>query len=142
MANRINSVILIDDNKYDNFFHERVIRNTNIADKIVQMQSAFDALKYLEQKASDKDNEIDLIFLDLNMPGMNGWEFLQHYTKFNGIFKNLKVVALTTSENPDILDKAKQYNNLSGVVVKPLTKDIVKHIVDDFKGPLPEFGLF
>jgi CheY-like chemotaxis protein len=77
---KINCIMLIDDNEDDNFFHERVIRKSSYADIILVKQSALDALNYLKKDLLESEYP-DLIFLDINMPAMNGWEFLEEFNQ-------------------------------------------------------------
>lgn len=120
-------VMLIDDNKIDNFFHERVLRKNNVAEQIIAMESGSDALAYL----SDIQNaRPDLIFLDINMPGMTGWEFLDHYELLaNHLKACMIVVMLSTSENPDDTARARAHNLLSEFKSKPLTSEMVQDIL-------------
>ena len=64
--------MLVDDNKDDNFYHERIIRKNNSADMVVTKQSGVEALEYLKRINPQEGTHPDLIFLDINMPGMNG----------------------------------------------------------------------
>lgn len=124
--------MLVDDNPDDNFYHERVIKRSNSAEIVVSKQTGLDALEYLK---SEKDNNLhpDLIFLDINMPGMNGWEFLEEYRKLDEKFKSRAIVVmLTTSENPDDKMKAETMNIASDFKTKPLTKEMLEEIVNKY----------
>ena len=120
--------MLIDDNDDDNFFHERTIKKSNIAENVITERSADNALDRLKNKM---DNIPDLIFLDVNMPGMNGWEFLHEYSKLDKHLQSrMIIVLLTTSENPD--DKLKAENINCDFRTKPLTKEMLNEIVDTY----------
>ncbi len=125
--------MLVDDNKVDNFFHERVIKKYNPAIKVITKESAEEGLDYLRNKDCDQDNHPDIIFLDINMPGMNGWEFLEEYKNLD---KNLQcrliVIMLTTSKNPDDIEMAKKHNILSGFKTKPLDKEILDKVFEKY----------
>src|SRR5690349_10546394 len=97
MKKKLNCVMLIDDNEDDNFFHKIVLKETGIAEYIKVAESGFEALDFLKQ-----ENKIpELIFLDINMPKMNGWEFLEEYRKLNDEQKaRVIIIMLTTSLNP------------------------------------------
>jgi len=125
--------MLVDDNHDDNFFHEREIKKNNIATIVVAKNTGTEALEYLKSKRSDINMQPDLIFLDINMPGMNGWEFL---TEYNRLDKKLQgeviIVMLTTSDNPDDESKSRTWNFVSDYITKPLTEKIMQNIIKKY----------
>lgn len=124
--------MLIDDNPHDNFFHDRVIRLNNFSDTVIIKTNAKDALEYLKSNEFEKDKaSIDLIFLDINMPGMNGWDFLEEYNLLNKDAQSrLMVVMLTTSENPEDYAQSKKWNFVTDYKTKPLTKEMMTEILN------------
>jgi len=133
MNKKLNCIMLIDDNKDDNFYHERIIKKNNKAEVVITKQSGREALEYLKNKNVQESAHPDLIFLDINMPGMNGWEFLEEYNKLDKEFQGqIIIVMLTTSENPDDKAKAKALNILSDFKTKPLTKEMLDEIIDKY----------
>lgn len=132
MMNKVNCIMLVDDNEDDNFFHERVIRKYDAADKIVVKESGDYALEYLKNRDQHQDSHPDIIFLDINMPRMNGWEFIEEYKKLDEKLRSkMVVVMLTTSENPYDKAKAKMLG-LSTLKTKPLTKEILENVLNEF----------
>lgn len=130
MTDRLNCIMLIDDNKFDNFYHERIIRMNNKADHIVSYESAIEALHYLKRHEPPHP---DLIFLDINMPGMDGWEFLEEYNKLPADLQGkVIVVMLTTSENPDEKARALGVNTLAEFKTKPLTIEMLDEILEKY----------
>ena len=75
----LKSVLLIDDNKADNFIHKAYIMKHGGVETIEMVTGGEEALKFLTSKASGEYPRPELIFLDINMPRMNGWEFLEEY---------------------------------------------------------------
>ncbi len=122
--------MLIDDNQDDNFFHEREINKNDLGCVVLTMNSGLEALEYLKSK---QEPHADLIFLDINMPGMNGWEFLQEYDLLSKELQSHAInIMLTTSNNPDDKATAKTFNIVSDYILKPLTKEKVQAIVDNY----------
>jgi CheY-like chemotaxis protein len=130
---KLNCIMLIDDNRDDNFFHERVIKKNNAAEVVIAMQSAKEALDYLIFRKENNTPHPDLIFLDINMPGMNGWEFLHEYNRLDKQLQSRAVVImLTTSENPDDHMKAKGINVVSDFKTKPLTIEMLEEVIEKY----------
>ena len=130
MINALKCIMLIDDDDDDNFIHERAIKKNNGANVVVAVKSGKEALEYLKQM---KDPPTDLIFLDINMPTMNGWEFLQEYEKLNTELRGRVIILmLTTSGNADDMIKAKKWDFVSDFVTKPLTKDKMHEIAEKY----------
>lgn len=127
--------MLVDDNPHDNFFHERIISQYNPAIKVLKMESAVDALDYLNTHSEKPLLEPDIIFLDINMPYMNGWEFVEEYKKLDGHLKNrFVIVMLSTSEYPSERAMAAHKAVIANYVTKPLTLEALEDIDARFFG--------
>ena len=99
MKRKFKSILLIDDNAAENRYNQIILEEMNVVDKIEIAASGMEALKIL--KGADH-SQPKLILLDINMPKMNGWEFLEAYKKLETDDKNKQVVViLTTSMNPE-----------------------------------------
>jgi response regulator RpfG family c-di-GMP phosphodiesterase len=134
MKNKIICIMLVDDNQDDNFFHEREIKKYDLASIVITKNTAWDALEYLQSK-NPKDRTPDLIFLDINMPGMNGWEFLQKYNRLGKEQQSKAVIImLTTSDNPDDASRAMTWSFVSDYMTKPLNKAKIEYIVQQYFG--------
>lgn len=133
MKEKLNCVMLIDDDRATNFLHEIVLEKADCAKTIKSLQSAEEALVYLKTKVNGKNPQPELIFLDINMPRMNGWEFLDEYHKLEDYEKGgVVVVMLTTSLNPSDSEKAKEIVDVKQFLNKPLTIESVNHILQTF----------
>lgn len=122
---RVGNLIVIDDDDIDHFLYQRIINRSNLVDESVFFTSAEDALEYL--KRSDRI-DIHAILLDVNMPRMNGFEFLEAATKEIGVeHLGAVVVMLTTSLNPRDEARAKSYSVVKGYLEKPLSTE---HLIE------------
>ncbi len=125
--------MLIDDDIDDNFFHEREIKKNNPANTVITKTTGEEALTYLRLRKDHHDIQPDLIFLDINMPGMTGWEFLDEYAQLDKDNQSIAIIImLTTSDYSDDKDKSKDYQAVSDYIIKPLTKDKLEDICTKF----------
>ncbi len=132
MKEKLNCILLIDDNGSTNFMHQLMVKKADCAEKCVAVQSGQDALDYLKSSINGIHPQPDLIFLDINMPSMNGWEFLEHYKNLDKDEQGkIVVMMLTTSKNPDDIEKAKTFGYVSGFMNKPLTVDMLNKVVQE-----------
>lgn len=122
--------MLIDDDEPTNFVNQIVVEEADCAKKIVTAESGQEALDYIASVISEPNSQPDLIFLDINMPGMNGWEFLDRYKLLPEAQKGaFVVVMLTASLNPDDSKRANEINKVGDFINKPLTVETLNAIV-------------
>ena len=118
---RIGTVMLIDDERIDRMMYQRVIDRSGLVGRVLAFSYAEEALDHLRREGC---GGVDVIFLDINMPRMTGFEFLDAATAELGeAFARLVVIMLTTSLDRHDLDRAKQYAVVRDFINKPLTED-------------------
>jgi len=135
MKNKLNCILLVDDDEPTNFLNKMILEDVNCAQNIEVADSGISALNYLESSAccNGASASPDLIFLDINMPAMNGWEFLERYSTLEQQRKaNVVIVMLTTSLNPDDRVKASKIPDVSGFETKPLTAEKLQSILKKY----------
>lgn len=131
---KYNTVMLIDDNDIDNFIDEKLIRAFDFAENVYIHTSAKSALESLKNLSLTQDKiPVELIpqylFLDINMPFLDGFNFLDEFEKLDTQIKSMmKIVMLTSSVNPDDIEKSKKYPRVFKFIHKPLTEKILSQL--------------
>lgn len=133
----INCILLVDDDESDNFFHTLTIKESECCHQIKVATDGRFALDYM-LSAINPDNKQeyprpDIIFLDINMPRMDGFDFLDEYIlldekQISGII----IIMLTTSMNPYDMEKAMKYKVVKDYRNKPLTTEMLQEITEKY----------
>jgi CheY-like chemotaxis protein len=117
--------LLIDDNYIDNFVTRRILEGGNFAEEVIVSQSAADAINSLRSGSVKPD----VIFLDIRMPVMGGFEFLQEYDKLEiEGKKTIKIFMLSSSLDPTDLKKSSNNKYITQFIHKPITQKILDDI--------------
>jgi len=120
---RLDLVMLVDDNETDNFISKRIIEITKFARNVIIKSSGKSALEYIGAHRNEPDKLPDLIFLDINMPIVDGFVFLYEFEKFAEIVKNkCRVIILSSSDNKRDIDKIVNNDHVIKFITKPLTE--------------------
>ncbi|MDN3202548.1 response regulator [Algoriphagus sediminis] len=119
------NILLVDDDPINNLINQRLISKVELGEMTHEFLAGMSALEFLQKL---DPSEKSLILLDINMPVMNGWEFLDNYLDR---FSNRNDIILILSSSIDFLDriKAQEYSIVSGFLEKPLTiEKLTEHI--------------
>ncbi|MDO6759854.1 response regulator [Tamlana sp. 2_MG-2023] len=128
----VTSTLLIDDDKFTSFYNEKIVKKHNKFGEIISLNSGKAALEYLEEAIAGKALKPDVIFLDINMPAMNGWEFIEAYKELDAKFTDdIKIIMLTTSSNPKDKERSQTLNEITDYINKPLSLSILDNIIED-----------
>jgi CheY-like chemotaxis protein len=128
---KIGTVMLVDDNDTDNFISKRIIEITEFSDNVIVKNSGKSALDYLLENEQTPGNIPDIIFLDINMPIVDGFVFLYEYEKFGNTIKDkCRVIILSSSDNKRDIDKIINNDFVIKFVTKPLTEKTLEEILE------------
>lgn len=133
MPKPIQCILLIDDDPDDNFFHRLVIEESGLCETVRVAENGVDALNYLTQPEHPDYQRPDVILLDINMPVMNGFEFLEAYHQLPDSLKS-RVLMLMLTTSLDHLDwqRANALAEVSAYKPKPLTKAMLHELADQY----------
>ncbi len=132
MKNQPFIICLIDDDDIYQFTATRRIEQEKIAKKILVFSEAENALQFLVDNIADNENLPDIIFLDLNMPVMDGWEFLEEYTRLKPrLAKRITLYVVSSSVSKADIDRAKKIEEVSDYLIKPVSKNMLLTVIND-----------
>lgn len=125
---KFTDVLLVEDDPITILVCERIIKMTSFAEKVTSCQNGRFALNYLLE-AREKKSLPEIIFLDINMPVMNGWEFLIELNKIKSDFEELPgIYLLSSTVDPEDFTKAKSFSLVKNFISKPLSKEALDKI--------------
>ena len=134
----LNSILIIDDNDTENQTNKSILKELKCVKDIYLFRNGLDALHHLNTPVEGRFPIPDFIFLDVYMPNMNGWEFLEAYNKQIPPSRRGKAlfVMMPNNRNSEDLTKAIKNPTVSDILTKPLTTDQIRQIISKY---YPEF---
>lgn len=122
-------VVIIDDDPISILVCETMIKKANFTEKIKTFNDAKDALAFFDRHYTDGKEMPDFIFLDIQMPEISGWDFMDAYGQFSHIpVRTPHVVMLSATFDPDDQQKATQNNLIISFISKPITKEALLNL--------------
>ncbi|MGV3539939.1 MAG: response regulator [Rufibacter sp.] len=127
-------VFLIDDDEIHNFLCESVIRNQKFAASVSSFLWAEEALEALSRIVAEAPHQFpEIIFLDINMPGMDGWEFIEEYRKLpESLTQSCLLFVLSSAVDKNDISHARNLSEVADFFSKPLTSDILDIITEQY----------
>lgn len=129
MSSPYDFVMLVDEDAIDNIINQKIIESNNFSDRIIVFRTGQEALDYLAANAKHDDKLPDLIFLDINMPIMDGFQFLEEFEKLEKeIHDKCKIIMLSSSISPRDIDRAASNRFVKKYLNKPLNSRYLQAI--------------
>jgi CheY-like chemotaxis protein len=130
---KIDTLCLVDDDDIFQFLTQKVIEETNLVKQIQIFSNGLEAMNYLKSEANNPEKLPEIILLDLTMPIMDGWEFLEEYMLLQPrLGKQIIVYVVSSSIAPIDVQKAKSISAVTDYVIKPITKDRFTELIKSF----------
>jgi CheY-like chemotaxis protein len=117
-------IALVDDDKIFQLTASKTIKAANLTDKILQFENGEEALDFLKDHARDSETLPDYIFLDINMPYVDGWMFMEDYAGLKtNLSKTISIFMVSSSIDPRDMDRARKNSDIREYVIKPVTRE-------------------
>lgn len=130
MENNKPSVLIVDDDQVYRFAASKTIEATGFAQSVEECNNGLDALNFITHAIYSYSKLPDIIFLDINMPVMDGWEFLEAYNSIEPrLSRPIKIYIVSSSVDNNDIVRSKKFNHVAGYVVKPVYKEKFSEIL-------------
>ncbi|MCX6139935.1 MAG: response regulator [Candidatus Kapabacteria bacterium] len=128
-------VALVDDDRVYQFTTERMLLRLNDEVNFRWFKDGEEALGYLQDHAHETEALPDLLILDINMPFMDGWQFLDAYAaKKSTLAKHIDIFMISSSADERDQVRAHSYSDVTGYLEKPITSDLLRGLLDRYIG--------
>jgi len=115
-------IALVDDDSIFQFTATRMLESAKLARNILHFENGGEALTYLKENSLIAESLPDYLFLDINMPFVDGWMFLEEFTSLkNSLAKQIRIFMVSSSIDPRDLNRAREFEEVIDFVVKPIT---------------------
>ena len=127
---KIETFCIVDDDDIYQFTTSLLLKKTDLVNKIIVFSNGLKAINFLKDEMGTKENIPDVLFLDINMPVMDGWEFLEEYLLIKPMMpKTVVIYMVSSSVNEKDVLKAKSISALSGYMVKPISSQNIMEVI-------------
>jgi CheY-like chemotaxis protein len=122
--NKVKTLGIVDDDTIYTFLVKKIIEQTNLVNTIKVFENGLDAIEFLKKNADNYDALPEIILLDLSMPVMDGWEFLEEYILLSPkLGRKITIYIISSSISPFDIAKAKSISFVTDFIIKPVSKE-------------------
>ena len=130
---KINSVYVIDDDEIYQFTIKKILNSFDVPLEIKSFSDGEEAINFIDDNKNNETELPDIVFLDINMPIMDGFEFLEEFEKIKSdLSKNIIVHMVSSSVDEVDIERAKKNKNISSYIIKPVNPKDIEHIIKKY----------
>lgn len=133
ITNEVKNIWIIDDDEIFLFTAKKFIEQKNAADICFSFSNGYEAITAIRNCIADGEDLPQIVLLDINMPVMNGWEFLDEFHKLGEDVKNkIHLYILSSSIYVNDIERSREYKEVKDYIVKPLNKDVIDRLFEQY----------
>ncbi|MBU2995680.1 response regulator [Cellulophaga baltica] len=131
--NKIERACVIDDDPICVFGIKKILKKVGFCNEIIVFKNGFEAINGLKDLLKQNKPLPQIIFLDLNMPIMDGWDFLEDFIKIpNANRTYVAIYIISSSLDPRDLEKVKEYSSVTNYLIKPITSEKIDTVIGEY----------
>lgn len=128
---KINLLCVVDDDEIYTFLIKRIIKLAQVAENTIFFKNGQEALEFFIEHKTKPEELPELILLDINMPILDGWQFMDGFSQLaSRLEKDITVYMISSSEDQDDYERAKSISRIKDFVRKPIDKDVLIELVE------------
>lgn len=130
MSHNKYNICLVDDDKIYQFTAKKIIESTNLTKAVLSFYNGEEAIEFLKNNLQNADSIPDIIFLDINMPIKDGWEFLEEFKSLlNDVKKHIVIYMVSSSVDDYDIKKSKEYSFVTDYIIKPINRERFEQLI-------------
>lgn len=124
------NICLIDDDKIYQFTAKKIIESTNLTKAVLSFYNGEEAIDFFKSNLQNVESIPDIIFLDINMPIKDGWQFLEDFKSLlNDLKKDITIYMVSSSVNDYDIKKSKEYSFVTDYIIKPINRERFEQLI-------------
>ncbi|SFA76479.1 response regulator [Algoriphagus aquimarinus] len=132
--NSLSNICIVDDDDIYQFMVTKTLESLGLAKKIIAFSDGEEALNFMVENLNNENELPDIILLDINMPIMDGFQFMEEYVKLiPKVSKSIVIYIVSSSVDPVDIERAKNISAISGYIIKPTKPGELKSLIEKLK---------
>ena len=121
---QVDHILFVDDDEATLFYHQMMAEESGVTNHIITARNGDQGMLRIKELITHHHNENTLVFMDINMPAINGWDVIESLEKMNKeVFKNIHIYMTSAADHPRDIERINQHLIIKGFVSKPITAE-------------------